>query len=279
MSTHLYPIGIYEKALPAEIDWLERLTVSKIAGYDFIEMSIDESDWRLERLLWNKDQIKTLNDSITRAGIGISSMCLSAHRRFPLGSDDPTIRQRSRDILQGAIDLGGQIGVNIILVPGYDVFYEQSTQATEERFLEGLFWATELASQAKITLALENTDKYVTSIQHAKKIVDQLDSSWFQVYGDIGNLAAMGYDIREELRIGADKLAGIHIKDAFPGITRGVPLGKGIVQFEEIFNLLREIHFNGSLMLELWNEDPEESVRRITQARQFIREKLESSRY
>ena len=41
------PVGLYEKALPASMCWEERLTAAGQAGYDFVEISIDESDERL----------------------------------------------------------------------------------------------------------------------------------------------------------------------------------------------------------------------------------------
>ena len=37
------PVGVYEKAFPAEYSWEQILTSAKQAGYDFVEMSIDES--------------------------------------------------------------------------------------------------------------------------------------------------------------------------------------------------------------------------------------------
>ena len=43
------PVGIYEKALPAELSWEERLLLAKEIGYDYVEITIDESeihDWR-----------------------------------------------------------------------------------------------------------------------------------------------------------------------------------------------------------------------------------------
>jgi L-ribulose-5-phosphate 3-epimerase len=46
------PVGLYEKALPASLTWEERLTAAGQAGYDFVEISIDESDERLSRLDW-----------------------------------------------------------------------------------------------------------------------------------------------------------------------------------------------------------------------------------
>ncbi|VFS39797.1 L-ribulose-5-phosphate 3-epimerase ulaE [Serratia liquefaciens] len=44
------PLGIYEKALPAGECWLERLKLAKALGFDFVEMSLDETDARLARL-------------------------------------------------------------------------------------------------------------------------------------------------------------------------------------------------------------------------------------
>ena len=43
------PIGIYEKATPKHFSWSERLAFAKELGFDFVEMSVDESDARLDR--------------------------------------------------------------------------------------------------------------------------------------------------------------------------------------------------------------------------------------
>ena len=39
----MLPIGIYEKALPYSGTWRERLAMAHEAGFDFVEMSVDES--------------------------------------------------------------------------------------------------------------------------------------------------------------------------------------------------------------------------------------------
>lgn len=272
-----YSIGLYEKAMPDSLSWLERLSITKEAGFDFIEMSIDESDWRLKRLDWDPKKRSQIQNAILSSGIKITSMCLSAHRRFPLGSADPKKRQYSLEILKKAVDLALDTDIKIILVPGYDVFYEESNFETKERFLEGLFQAAEVANQAKVMLALENTDKYVTSIRQAKQIIDKLDTNWFQVYGDIGNLVAAGYNVFDELNAGAGKLAGIHIKDAKPGIVRKVPLGEGIVPFEEFFRKLPDIDFKGPLMLELWENSNQDPQQRLKEARNWIQERFNRS--
>lgn len=88
------PLGIYEKALPPGEDWLTRLQLAGELGFDFVEMSIDESDGRLARLDWNSEQRLALIGAVAASGVRVPSLCLSAHRRFPLGSEDDRTRER-----------------------------------------------------------------------------------------------------------------------------------------------------------------------------------------
>lgn len=53
-------IGLYEKALPSGWSWQERLDAVKELGFDFLEISIDESEERLARLDWTNEQIAEL---------------------------------------------------------------------------------------------------------------------------------------------------------------------------------------------------------------------------
>ncbi|MGI1779775.1 TIM barrel protein, partial [Streptococcus uberis] len=76
------PIGIYEKATPKQFTWLERLSFAKSLGFDFVEMSIDESDERLARLDWSKEERLKLVQAIYETGVRIPSICFSGHRRF-----------------------------------------------------------------------------------------------------------------------------------------------------------------------------------------------------
>ena len=73
-----FRIGIYEKALPLEIHWFSRLKAAQLAGFDFVEMSIDPSEERLGRLDWGKSQRKKVKQAIVDVGLPILSICLSA---------------------------------------------------------------------------------------------------------------------------------------------------------------------------------------------------------
>lgn len=60
--------------------------LAKSCSFDFVEMSVDETDERLSRLDWNAAQRASLVTAMIETGVAIPSMCLSAHRRFPLAA-------------------------------------------------------------------------------------------------------------------------------------------------------------------------------------------------
>jgi L-ribulose-5-phosphate 3-epimerase len=270
-------VGIYEKALPLSMSWSERLTAAGRAGYNFVELSIDVSDERLARLEWNATQRAALRQAMVDSGVPVISMCLSAHRKYPMGSPTEEIRLRGLDIMEKAVEFAQDVGLRIVLVPGYEVFYEPGSAETKARFTEALHYAVELAGNAGIMLALENPERSVTSITQAMEYIRVINSPWLQLYGDVGNLAAHGYDVLAELEVGRGHLAGIHIKDARIDEFRNVPFGEGNVPFEAVFRKLEEINFNGPLMLEQWYEGQGNCVEALTAARRWVLERLEMS--
>src|SRR5699024_12039652 len=89
--------------LAKDLSWPERLVLAKSCGFDFVEMSVDETDERLSRLDWSAAQRASLVTAMIETGVAIPSMCLSAHRRFPFGSRDEAVRERAREIMSKAI--------------------------------------------------------------------------------------------------------------------------------------------------------------------------------
>ncbi len=106
----MIPVGLYEKALPAEWSWERRLAATAEAGYDFAEISIDETDERLARLDWAATERAALRRAIANSGVRILTMCLSGHRKYPLGSHSPELRRRSLEIFRKAIDFAVEWG-------------------------------------------------------------------------------------------------------------------------------------------------------------------------
>jgi L-ribulose-5-phosphate 3-epimerase len=247
------PVGLYEKALPAALSWEERLEKAGQAGYDFVEISIDEGDERLGRLDWSASERAALRRSIANTGVRIMTMCLSANRKYPLGSHTPELRQQGENILRKAIEFAGDIGLRVVQVMAYDVFYEPSDEHTQANFIDGLERGARWAGQAGVMLGLENLDTpFVDSLSKALAVIREIDSPWLHLYPDIGNLAAAGYNPPNEITMAKNMVLGIHVKDSLPRVIRGVPFGEGIVPFRETFRALAETGFWGLLGVEMW---------------------------
>lgn len=231
-----YTLGLYEKAMPSELSWKEKLLTAKEAGYDFVEISIDETDAKLSRLEMTAKERADLNRLMLETGVPIRTMCLSGHRKYPLGSSDPKICARGMEIMEQAIRLAEDLGVRIIQLAGYDVYYEPSTFETKKRFLENLKKATEMAARAGVVLGFETMEnEFMNTVEKAMKYVTLVGSPYLNVYPDIGNItnAAKTYenDVLEDLELGKGHLVAMHMKETVPGKFREIPFGTGHVDF------------------------------------------------
>lgn len=269
------PMGIYEKALPFNVDWHERLAVARQTGFDFVEISIDESDERQARLDWSAKERANLRHAIADNGVPIITMCLSGHRKYPYGSADPAIRQRAQQMMHKAIAFAADIGIRIIQLAGYYVYYEPHLASSRDRYRAGLSQALDVASQAGVMLALENVDgNDVMSITEAMRFVKDFNSPWFQVYPDIGNLAEHELSVSDELELARGHIVGVHVKDTIPGEPRRVPFGEGVTPFVAAFRKLAEMNFNGPVLLEMWNDDSPDSLKIVEDARRWVEERM-----
>ncbi|EZX21378.1 hypothetical protein V070_01673 [Staphylococcus aureus C0673] len=274
------PIGIYEKALPKHYTWLEKLTFAKDLGFDFVELSIDESDARLARLDWSKEQRLELVNAIFETGMRIPTITFSGHRRFPMGSNDPHTEEKSMDLMKKCIEFAQDIGVRNIQLAGYDVYYEEKSTDTHKRFIKNLRQACTWAEEAQVILSIETMDdSYINSIEKYLAIEQKIKSPFLYVYPDIGNISAWNNNISDEFYNGRQSIASIHLKDTYAvtedssGQFRDVPFGEGCVEWEKFFKILKDIHYNGPFLIEMWSENcktVEETKHAIKTAQSFL---------
>ncbi|PVZ84611.1 xylulose 5-phosphate 3-epimerase [Serratia sp. S1B] len=275
MLQQAVPLGIYEKALPGGEDWLARLQLARELGFDFVEMSIDESDQRLARLAWSSEQRLALVKAVAISGVRVPSLCLSAHRRFPLGSEDDAVREQGMAIMQKAIQLAQDTGIRVIQLAGYDVYYQQANDNTRARFRDGLLQAVEMASRAQVTLAMEIMDyPLMNSISKALGYARYLNNPWFQLYPDIGNLSAWDNDVTMELIAGRGHIVAVHVKDTRPGVFKDVPFGEGVVDFERCFTTLQQSGYWGPYLIEMWSEKAADPIKEVRAARAWVVERM-----
>ncbi|NLK36742.1 MAG: L-ribulose-5-phosphate 3-epimerase [Epulopiscium sp.] len=228
-----YRLGIYEKAMPAQLTWEEKFTAAKEAGYDFVEMSIDETEAKMARLNWSEKEIEEVLSAAKKVGIGVESFCFSAQRKHPLGSGLEGAEEKAMEILYQAVQLAMKMGVRIIQLQGYDCYYNETTSfSTKERFFRNLKKSVEYAAMYGVILAMETMENdFMNTIEKAMYYVEEIQSPYLQVYPDIGNISNATQYVCKDIRRGKGHIASAHLKETVPGKFREIPYGTGQVDF------------------------------------------------
>lgn len=261
-----YTIGLYEKAMPKALDWRAMLECAKECGYDFVEISIDETDYRLARLEWTKEERLELVSLMKEVGVPIRTMCLSGHRKYPFGATDPAVRARGMEIMEKAIELADDLGIRIIQLAGYDVYYEEGTAETEAMFRENLAKATRMAEAKGILMGFETMEtEFMNTVGKSMKYVDIINSPYLGVYPDSGNLTnaakTYGTDVLEDLETGRGHIVAMHLKETIPGHFREIPFLTGHVDFQRVIakawdmGVRRYVTEMWDVGLDSWKED------------------------
>ena len=260
-----YRLGLYEKSMPNTLSLPEKLAEAKKAGFDYLELSIDESDEKLSRLEWGQEAIEALCNAQIEQGIPIGSICLSGHRKYPLGHPDAEVQKQSLQIMEKAIRLASHLGIRLIQLAGYDVYYEPSSPQTRQNFAKNLDICVQMAAREGVVLGFETMETpFMNTVTKAMYWVNQIHSPYLQVYPDIGNLtnAAVQYE------------RDVHLKETTPGVFREVPFGTGHVDFDTLAPLTHRL---GACMFvgEFWYTGQENWKEILQSNNRFLRSALD----
>ncbi len=250
---------------------------AKQAGFDFLEISIDETAEKQARLAWGKEMRDDLIRTMRACEIGIRTMCLSGHRKWPLGSHVPEIRTKSLEIMEKAICLADDLGVRLIQLAGYDVYYEKSDEDTRHWFEENLQHCVAMAAKFGVVLAFETMETaFMDTIEKAMHYVRAVRSPYLQLYPDLGNLTnasvKYGTSLAQDIASGEGHIAAMHLKETAPGRYREVPFGAGHVKFQTYVKQAQEQGVS-LFVAEFWNLGETDWCGELAAAREFLAKK------
>lgn len=274
-----YKLGIYEKAMPADLPWSDRMEAAKTATFDNIELSIDETEERLARLDWSKRERKELLDLSLDMDMPFGSICLSGHRKYALGSRDPAARIRGLKIMEKALELASDLGIRYVQIPGYDVYYEESTADTVKCFKDNLLICTQMAARYGVLIGFETMETpFMDTVQKAMYYVNCIASPYLGLYPDLGNLtnASMlyGVPVCDDLKTGAGHMIATHIKETRPGIYRELFFGEGRVDFKTVLPVCWQLG-SRRYVTEIWYQGSNEWLKDILNTATLIHKILQ----
>ena len=274
-----YKIGLYEKAIRNSLSWYEKIECAKECGYDYLEVSIDATEEKIQRIFMGRDEKKKIMEAIFEVGIPIGSMSVSALTKYALGDPDDKIREKAMLIAKKSIELASDLGVRTVMIPGYDIYFGKSSAETEKYFLENVRKIAEIAEREGVLVGFETMENnFMNTTGKAAKYVDMVDSPYLKIYPDAGNITNAAvenkHDVCEDMKKGKGKLVALHLKETKPGVFREVPFLTGHVPFERIIRTAWELGVR-RYVTELWDVGKETWKEDICFANQRMRELLD----
>ena len=278
---HDYLLGLYEKSMPNELTWAERLQAAKDAGFDYVEMSVDESDARLARLDMSEGELDTIRAAMRATGVPIGSICLSGHRKYSFGDPDPEKQARSLEIMEKAVRLAAALGIRTIQLAGYDVYYSEGTAETRQAFEANLAKAVRMAARVGVQLGFETMETpFMDTVGKAMRYVAAIDSPYLGVYPDAGNLTnaslLYGKSVEDDMETGRGHIVAVHLKETVPGKYREIPFGTGHVDFAAITQKAWALGVR-RYVAKLWYKEGTHWQQVITDAAAFQRKWLDAA--
>lgn len=221
----------------------------KNADFDYVEVSVKDILTPLcENKRWEKirKKIKSYNFPIEAANSFLDIKIIGQ------GLDERLISDYLKSVFLRAKKLGVKIIVlgsgNVRRIPVSFTGKEALSQLRE--FLDkALFYA----EKTGIIIALEPLNKketnFINSIKEAGKIIKNVNSPYLKLAADTYHMIEEKENL-ESLYAYKDRLAHIHISDT----SRQYP-GFGGYDFNELFNFLKKIDYNGRISLECGSYD------------------------
>jgi hexulose-6-phosphate isomerase len=237
----------------------ESLTLAKKAGFEGVELALNGTG---ELSMESTDcEIKAVRKMAEDMGLALYSLSCGLCWDYRLSDDDPTIRQKAKDMIKKQIDTAKILGADTVLViPGvvnvgfsmpekkvaYDVVYN--------RAIEGLNELKGYAESAQVNIGLENVwNKFLLSPMEMRDFIDKIGSDYVGAYLDIGNTLYCSYP-EDWVRILGNRIKKIHFKDfrVEVGTINGfVDLLAGDANYPEVVKALNEIGYEDWVSAEM----------------------------
>ena len=278
-----YKIGLYEKAMKNTFSWNEKLEFAKNSGYDYMEICIDASEEKINRIYMDKAEKKQIINAMLEV-IPIGSVSVSALTKYALGDLNDTIREKGIEIMVGSIKLAADLGIRTVMLPGYDIYFGDSTEQTKQYFLENIALAASIAAKEGVMLGFETMENdFMNSTAKGMEYVKQINSPYLKMYPDSGNITNAAVlsnaDVCEDLKTACGSLIALHLKESKPGIFREVAFFTGHVEFERIIAEAWNLGIR-RYVTELWytgNNDWQEAIQHANKSFRRILDRQENN--
>jgi len=220
--------------------WEEEFQIASENNFRSIEWIIDGYG----NPIMDKAKIHNIEKLSSEYNVKINCICCDFFMDNLLFRISDEQQKENLVVLKKLIEHAHIIGIKILEIPLVDSSSIKNIEE-EKQLVINLVKVIQYAEDLGISIGLE-TDY---SPQKSIKLLENFESENIVLNYDVGNSASLGFNPKEELAILGKYIKNIHIKDRkLNGST--VPFGDGDVDFDLFFSTLKDINYNGDLILQ-----------------------------
>jgi sugar phosphate isomerase/epimerase len=222
------------------------------AGYDSVEIPGEPSRW-------SSHEVRRLLDRYRLTPVALTASCMFPQTPRDLAHPDPAIRASAVRYLEDCLRFAAEIGAPLVqmLPSGETRLAPVGSPDDEWRWsVEAMRTAAVAAAQLGVRICVEPLNRYeaylVTTVEQALRYLADVASPWVGI-----TLDAFHANIEEAELAGAVRLAGrwlwhVHVAD-----TNRQGLGRGHLDLDGLMGALREIQYQGAVVLEVMPPGPD----------------------
>jgi len=218
--------------------WEAEFFIAGTIGINYIEL-IAERNHNLHNPIWSDSGIEQIKELVLRNSLSVHALCNDYIVDHALVCYPEVLEQNLRLLERCKL-----LGCEKLILP----LFENSELNVEnsDNYIEILRIIANKANECGIRVCLE------TLLDGNQIIVflNKLNHHNIAVVYDTGNRVAFGHDLAADIRLlGKNRIAHVHIKDK-NSQNLNVLLGTGLVNFQSVFEALRDIDYDGPYTFE-----------------------------
>ena len=224
-------------------NWREEMEEAARLGLHVLEWTLDHENLYANPLMTStgQDEISKIMRELNLSIPSLTGDCFMQAPFWKVFGAEREARQRDFIAIMEACSI---IGISQIVVPLVD---DGAIGSDEEMEVLRNFLLSLVPKLAKFDIRVIFESDFAP--QELAKFIATYPATVFGINYDIGNSAALGFNVDEEFGCYGDRITNVHVKDRLLGGTT-VALGEGNADFEAVFRQLSSIAYKGNLILQ-----------------------------
>ena len=189
------------------------------------------------------------------------------HKHQPtLVSAEPHEREKRLDFLRRSVDIASQLSADVVSFWSGTPRDKAADSVYMERLVQGCLRLCDYAAERNVRLAFEpEPGMFIDTMARFAELREKVEHPLFGLTIDIGHLHCLGETpIADHQRRWRKLLWNVHIEDMRRGVHEHLPFGEGEINFQPVFQALKEVGYAGGIHVELsrHSHDAVETARR-----------------